>query len=155
MRRRDPSASSKTGHRKECPEISFLHKYLSFTPGPREATVTAHFDISFPAIQTQPKDSNPSQPPQCVVLLAAVFVTSSRRTFPRRAAAWRRESPPCGPAEAARLRVAVATKGLFPEAVAEVGGARPQLQVGVSHLGSSGYLQTLGRGAQALGSGCG
>ena len=36
--------------------------------------------------------------------------------------------------------------GLFPEAVAAVGGARPELQVGVSHLGLSAAFRRAGSG---------
>lgn len=61
-----------------------------------------------------------------------------------RAAQWKR---PCGASPRQRAR-------LFPEALAEVGGARPQLQVGGSHLGSSGHLQTRGHKARSQGSGC-
>ncbi|XP_039727527.1 uncharacterized protein LOC120609239 [Pteropus medius] len=127
------------------PQVPLFHRRL------RGDTVTAHFDISFPAIQTQPKDSNPSQLPQCVVSLAAVFMTSSRRTFPRRAATWHRESPPRGPAEAARLRVAVATN----KAVSG-GGARgtpvgnPSASKSLWHLGA-GSGGTKGRRSSVAG----
>lgn len=40
----------------------------------------------------------------------------------------------------------MATRRLLPEALAEVGGVRLQLQVGGRHLGSSGSLQTAGTG---------
>lgn len=91
-------------------EHSFLHEYLSFTSGPGEDTVTLHSDISLRATQTQSKDSNLSQLPHCLVSLAAVFVTPSRRTLPRRAAAWLQKSQPRGLAETALTRVSVATR---------------------------------------------
>lgn len=85
--------------------------------------------------------------------LAAVLVTSPRRTLPRRLVVWRQRLGLTGwRGKAALLGVAVATRARsFPGALAEVGGARAEVQVGSSHLGSLVWSQTLGVVLSGLG----
>lgn len=86
----------------------------------------------------------------------AIGCRSGDVTTPDVAPASRSLAPEAGPhrleGEAALLGVAVATRARsFPGALAEVGGARAEVQVGSSHLGSLVWSQTLGVVLSGLG----
>lgn len=82
------------GTSKRASREQLSRRFLPLTSGPKADAATPQLQIILPATPTPPRDSNPSQLPQRPVSLAAVFVTPSRRTLPRRAAAARRRRAP-------------------------------------------------------------